>query len=59
MFLKVNLIIDVGHTCYFLIENVNIEHNDRIRLYVLHNSCSPGCYLVKGFGFTQKGLIQL
>ena len=43
----------------FLIENVNLEHqnvylNDRIRLCVLHKSCSPGCYLANGFGFTQK-----
>ena len=47
----------------FLIENVNSEHqnvylNDRIRLCcVLHKSCSPRCYLVKRFDFTQKEFI--
>ena len=46
----------------FLIENVNVEYqnmhlNDKIRLYVLHKSSIPGCYLVKGIDFIQKGFI--
>ena len=46
----------------FLIENINLEQqkvylNYRVRLCVLHKSCSPGCYLVKGFDFTQKEFI--
>ena len=46
----------------FMIENVNIEHqnvyfNDITILCVLYKSCIFGCYLVKGFDFTQKGFI--
>ena len=43
----------------FLIENIILEHqnaylNDIVRLCVLQYSCSPGCYLAKGFDLTQK-----
>ena len=31
--------------------------NDRIRLFVLHKSCIPEYYLVKGFDFTQNRFI--
>ena len=46
----------------FQIENVKLEHqnvylNDRIRLCIIHKSCSPRCYLAKGFDFTKKGFI--
>ena len=46
----------------FQIENVNLEYQNvfltnRIRLCVLHKSCSHWCYLVKGFDFTQKRFI--
>ena len=46
----------------FWMENDKLKHqkmylNDRIRPCVLHKSCSPGCYLVKGFDFSQKGFI--
>ena len=52
----------LGTHADFLIENVKLEHqnvdlNDIIRLWILHKSCIPGCYLVKGFDFTQKGFI--
>ena len=45
----------------FLMENVNLEHrnvnlNDIIRLCVLNKSCSPRCYLAKGFDFNKNDL---
>jgi len=40
----------------FLIEKANLEDQNvylnRIRLCVVHKSCSPRFYLVKGFNFT-------
>ena len=40
----------------FLIENVNLEHQN---VYLNDKSCSPRCYLAKGFDLTQKIFIKL